>query len=62
MKRIKTYLLNNGRGQKASKGMVIHFPMQVNEITKTLQVNFKQSDVIFMSENFNEEEHAFKCV
>jgi hypothetical protein len=50
---MKMFMLNNGRGQRASKGIVIHFPMQVNEITKTLPVNPASSDIVIVRENIS---------
>jgi hypothetical protein len=50
---MKIFMLNNGRGQRASKGIVIHFPMQVNKITKTLPVNPASSDKVIVRENIS---------
>ena len=55
---IKVYLLCNGRGQKASKGMVVHFPTEVTEVIKQLPLTTIEADFIVVREKSDNTELA----
>jgi hypothetical protein len=47
---MKIILLNNGKGQKAMKGMAVHFPQEVEEVIEQLPLHSSKADVIFVIE------------
>jgi Helitron helicase-like domain at N-terminus/Herpesvirus tegument protein, N-terminal conserved region len=53
---IKIYLLSNGRGQKANKGMVVHFPTEVSHVIKQLPLTTAEADIIVVKENCDGEQ------
>jgi len=50
---MKLYLLCKGRGQKAMKGMTIHFAQQVQEVASVLPLPQSQSDILIVNEEDN---------
>src|SRR6202000_2564924 len=55
---MKVYLLCNGRGQKAMKGLVIHFPQQVDEVITQLPLSPSNADLIVVNEKGDRVEHV----
>lgn len=47
---MKIFLLCKGRGQKAMKGLVVHFPQQIQEVIKQLPLNSENADFIVVNE------------
>jgi hypothetical protein len=52
---LKIYLLNKGRSQRASKGLAVHFPMQIDEIVKSLPLVPENSDFVVVREAIGSE-------
>lgn len=55
---MKIILLCKGRGQKSMKGLVIHFPQQVDEVINQLPLKTQSSDIIVVHENHDRVEHV----